>query len=492
MKRKAPQRKSTLPDEGASLRRRAESRLAKRRGRAAPGRTRLESGRLVHELEVHEIELSMQNAALRETRDELEAALARYTDLYDFAPAGYFSIDEKGLILEANLTGATKLGAARSHLLGRQLRRYLVQESLPAFAEFLERVFARPEKQSCEMPIRSDAGVVFWADIHATAATSVRGERRWCRVVISDITALKRADAAQGRLEELAVRNRELNREIDRRHKVELALRESDGEKARLLDRSVVLQEQLRRLSRGILHAQEAERKRISRELHDVVGQAAVGINLHLEMVSRESAGKSKVRRNRIAQTRRLLATLVDVVHQFSRELRPAALDDLGLVPALKSYTNEFSRTTGIDVALTSVASAERLTNDQSTVLYRVAQEALTNVAKHARATRVELSIGERHGLVSMDIADDGTAFEVDRALSPALRGCLGLIGMRERVEMVGGSFSIDSAPGKGTCISVRVPLADDGVPVVLEAASAPQPRRIARPARAKRRRASG
>src|ERR1041384_4093559 len=131
----------------AELRRRAEARLKKQpAARALPG-TEVDPERLLHQLQVHEIELEMQNAELQAARDQVEEALEKYTDLYDFAPVGYFSIDEQGLILELNLTGTAMLGVDRSRLVNRRLQAFMGPASRPIFSTFLERVFAGPGKQ---------------------------------------------------------------------------------------------------------------------------------------------------------------------------------------------------------------------------------------------------------------------------------------------------------------------------------------------------------
>jgi PAS domain S-box-containing protein len=442
----------------AGLRRRAESRLGKA---AAPRRSDAESVRLLHELEVHQIELELQNAQLLEARNEVEAALSRYTDLYDFAPAGYFSIDEDGLILEVNLPGAAMVGVERSRLVHRKLERFLDPTSLPAYRALLTRVFERPQKQTCEVSLRGMDGAAVWTDFQAASADSLRGRRRWCRVAVTDISAVKRAEEAQARADALADRNRALSLEIAERQKAEKALKASEKRQIRLLGESRSLAKQLRQLSHGVLHAQEEERKRISRELHDVVAQSVLAINIHVEMLGREAAGTSAALRKRTAQTKRLLDELVEVVHRFSRELRPTMLDDLGLGPALQSFTKDFGRRTGVDVRLKYVDAAERLTNDRRTALYRVAQEALSNVAKHAHASRVDMIIREESGDVVMEIADDGKAFDVERARVVKRHRRLGLLGMKERVEMVDGRFSITSAPGKGTRVRARVPIFD-------------------------------
>ncbi len=145
-------------------------------------------------------------------------------------------------------------------------------------------------------------------------------------------------------------------------------------------------------------------------------------------------------------------------MHRFARELRPTVLDDLGLIPALQSFTKDFMEDTGIRVSLTAFAAIERLDNARRTVLYRVAQEALTNVARHAQASRAEVRIEEHNGVIRMEIKDDGKGFEMNGS-SPAKKCArLGLLGMRERVEMIGGTFCVESAPGKNTAVRVEIP----------------------------------
>jgi two-component system sensor histidine kinase DegS len=145
-------------------------------------------------------------------------------------------------------------------------------------------------------------------------------------------------------------------------------------------------------------------------------------------------------------------------VHRFARELRPAVLDDLGLIPALHSFMKNFTERTGVHTALTAFAGVEQLNMTRRTVLFRVAQEALTNVARHAQASRVEIIIQQTPNGVCMTVADDGKSFQVQRVLLARGSKRLGLLGMRERLEMVGGNFQVESEPGKGTTIAARIP----------------------------------
>jgi PAS domain-containing protein len=157
--------KPNTPADPAELRRRAEGRLSDQRkgqrSKAGDQKSEADTVRLLHELEVHQIELEMQNAKLQKARDELEVALEKYTDLYDFAPVGYFSMDESGVILEANLTGAALLGVERSRLVSRRLLLFMSPTSRPIFLAFLKKIFTGPKDQTSEALLLKEAAALF-------------------------------------------------------------------------------------------------------------------------------------------------------------------------------------------------------------------------------------------------------------------------------------------------------------------------------------------
>jgi len=452
-------KKPNLSADAAELRRRAEGQLKRQRRKTAPPRTDADTQRLLHELQVHQVELEMQNAELLEARDQMEAMLEKYTDLYDFAPVGYFSIDEQGLISEVNLTGAALLGVERSQLIGRRLQHFLSPTSRPVFLAFLDKVFAGSGKQICEASLLNKSGTPSWVDFQATPAVS-GSEQKWCRLAVSDITALKRAEEAQRRMEALDAANRELKQEIVRRKTVEAALKKSERYSNRLLVQALGLQKQLQHLSHRILRTQEDERRRISRELHDDIAQVLTAISFHLAVLRKEGASDGKDLKRKIARTQRLVEKSVNIVHEFASQLRPPALDDLGLIPALHSYVNDFGKRTGLSVQLRGFTRGrtELLDSDKRTVLYRVVQEALINVAKHAKASEVTVSIRKLRGVICIEVHDDGKSFDVRNMLSNRRRKALGLLGMRERVEMIGGYLAVKSSPGKGTTIRAEIP----------------------------------
>lgn len=268
----------------------------------------------------------------------------------------------------------------------------------------------------------------------------------------------RRKLALRHRTVELATIYQQLKREISRREAVQKALKKSERHYLQLLERSRHMQEHLRRLSHEILSGQEEERKKISRELHDEIGQTLTAINVKLATLKEEAAVNTTGLKKKIASTQRLVERSMNTVHRFARELRPSLLDDLGLIPALRSYMKGFTKRTHIPIHFTAFAAVEQLDSDKRTVLYRVAQEAFTNVAKHAKASLVEVNIQKLRGVVRMEIHDNGKSFQVQRLLFTKRIRRLGLLGMQERVEMVGGSFAVESSPGKGTTICAQIP----------------------------------
>jgi len=271
----------------------------------------------------------------------------------------------------------------------------------------------------------------------------------------NDITERKIAEDNKRRIEVLAASNEKLKQEIVRREAVEAALRMSEQHAQDLLNQSRRLQKKLRESSHQNLLALENQRKDISHELHDKISQVLIGINVRLAVFTRTAGIDDRA----IAPVRELVEDSVRIVHDYARELRPAMLDQLGLIPTLRTYINEIPKRKGLKINFTASQDVEDLDNDKRTVLYRVAQEALVNVAKHAKARNVSVSLRLALAGVCLEVTDDGKSFDVELLSSPQWSQRLGLTGMRERVEMVNGVFSILSSRGKGTTIRAVVPV---------------------------------
>jgi PAS domain S-box-containing protein len=440
----------------ADLRRRAEEKLRSE----APAMPQGDPRRIMHELQVHQIQLEMQNAELRDARTRLELLVEKYTDLYDFAPVGYFSLDASSRILEVNLTGAKLLGIERSRLLRRLFSGFVAAANRAALDAFLGGVFAGDGKQMCELALDNGAGDTIWIDLQGTRTSHPDTAAAICRLAVSDITALKRAEEAQKHVQELKGLNEVLEEEVSSRKITEKSLRASKRQQSRMLAASRRMQEQLRLLSHQILHVQEEERRRISVDLHDEVAQTLVAINVHLASLVRNAAKNNSRLSAKILETQKLVEQSVESVHRFAMDLRPTALDDLGLVFALRSYAKTFTEQTGIPVQFTATDELNSVGGAPAIALYRVAQAALSNVAQHAEASAVTLTLRQTQRSLRMEVTDDGKAFDPECMRASQVSDRLGLIGMRERTEMVGGRFSVLSSPGKGTTVRVTLPSA--------------------------------
>lgn len=267
----------------------------------------------------------------------------------------------------------------------------------------------------------------------------------------------------------LQERNLELELEIGEHKRTEKALRESENHFRELFNRAQRMEENLRNLSNKILMVQEEERKRISRELHDEISQAMTAVSINIGALKNNGAGNRENFSRTIKDTQVLLQRTMEAVHRFARELRPAMLDELGLLPALRCYLRGFANRTALHVSFRGNPIAEELGPDQKTALFRVAQESLTNVAKHARASQVRIVICKRQKSVCMEVVDNGKSFKKN-PLNPAKdKMRLGLLGMQERLRLVNGKFTIRPYPGKGTTVSVEIPLSHGGTRMPLK-----------------------
>jgi PAS domain S-box-containing protein len=218
--------------------------------------------------------------------------------------------------------------------------------------------------------------------------------------------------------------------------------------------------EQSKIFHRRISDAQEKERKYLSRELHDELGQALTAIALELAMIEKELplAIESKIK-ERLAGLKMLVDEVDESVSEIALDLRPSMLDDLGLLPTLRWYVNRFTRRTNIEVEMNVSGLEERLPQELATTLYRVSQEALTNISKHAQADKIIITLEFQELSITLNIEDDGRGFDVEKATTQEVQvKNLGLLGMAERVSALEGFLEIQSQPEQGTRLSIEIP----------------------------------
>lgn len=242
-------------------------------------------------------------------------------------------------------------------------------------------------------------------------------------------------------------------------------VRELTQDNERLFRELVGAEKRFRSLSRSVWRVQEDERRRLARELHDGIGQTLTALKNQLE-TSRQEGGTHGTAAEGIGAALDMATQALDDTRELSRLLRPAVLDDLGLVPALRWLARNAAERFSLDVELKLEGLDERLDREIETLAFRVVQEALTNVAKHSGASTATVALERVPGRLRIQIADPGRGFDPRAVLASGPEDAgVGLRGMRDRAELFGGSFRIETAAGSGTRLEMLVPLVDGAAP---------------------------
>jgi PAS domain S-box-containing protein len=413
-------RASNAPGRPTALRRRAESRLRARRTPVQP-LAEPDLRRIVHELEVHQVEFEMQNEQLQTTQAELAATRDRYERLFSLAPTAYLVLDRTGNVLDANEAACRLLRRPRHLLRSRSLMILIRPDDRAAAARHLVEASASAER-TCQVQVTLEGAPLRIVRLE-TVTEAISGDgREQRRTAMIDVT-----DHVQG----------------ERRLRAErLALERS--------------QAALRELTRRLMLVEEAERRRIAADLHDDIGQRLHSVQMELSLLGRRPSGRTGSPRPLKALRRQLEQVIVDL-DGLVRNLHPKIVDDLGLRVALQAHVEELGRRTGITARLRDRDLPRDIPPDLATCLYRVAQEALRNVHRHAGTAAARVTLARVRRGVGLCVADSGRGFDPNQ-LRHSGRG-LGLVTMSERVGALGGRFRVRANPGDGTHVHAWVPL---------------------------------
>ena len=499
---------------------------------------------LVHELQVHQIELEMQNDELRRAQLELEAARDRYVDLYDFSPAGHLTLDMHSTITEANLRAGTLLGVNRNKLIGQPLARFVAAEDESIFRRHCQEVVKTGTHQTCEVLLRKEDGGSRWVYFESLSLHEESGHITHWRTSFLDVSERKLAEHVLGdqraqlegiiesamdaiitvdEREHVVVFNRaaesmflcqaadsigqpldrfipERFRQVHHGHMSLFALRQSSSrsmgyrvglfalrangeefpieasishiqvEGKHLL--TVILrdvterkiaedmlkhkQEELESLATKLIEAQENERRRIARELHDDFNQRLAALSVDLESMERAALAPAGPPARQLAEIRSQIVQLSDDLHDLAYRLHPSLLEHVGLEAALRDHAAEFAKRTGLPVTFTGREVPKTLLPQVATNLFRVMQESLQNVSKHAQATEVTIKLSGSSKGVGLSVRDNGKGFDLE-SKSARVKG-LGLVSMQERVRGLGGFLRIHSLPRSGTKVCAWIP----------------------------------
>jgi PAS domain S-box-containing protein len=378
-----------------------------------------EHQRLIHNLHVHQIELQMQNQQLLETQKRLEISRDRYSELYDFAPVGFVTLTDQGIIEQINLTGATLLGKPREQMIDLPLTVFIPVSDRAHFFNYLKQVFASNSEVGTELRLQTHTKLYHHVYMKTGAVWDSRGKTKMCRSAIVDITDLKQAE-----------------------------------EKTRQLLR------QNRSLTQRLFKAQEEERRHLARELHDEFGQWLTAIQLNTQNLTHLIDKQSPDIEACIVSIANSVAHIQKDIRGMIHTLRPALLDELGLADSLRELVDQWrGHNPGIICELSlDEGELKDLGETLNITLYRLIQEGLTNVTKHAQANQVAVRLTRKYdassgkALIVLTIEDDGKGIDPFVSTSG-----FGVAGMRERVLAAGGDFSFKSFREKGMRLEAQL-----------------------------------
>lgn len=444
--------------------------------------------RLDHELQVSRVELEMQNEELRRTQVELQFQVARYTELYDFAPVGYLTLDAQGRICECNLKFCDLIGLPRTTLLKQRLSHFIVSDDQEAYYFFRRKLVSDAEVRA-ELRLNPHKGEAFWGQFVAmpspgpSKAAGTAEAQSW-RVVIADITPRKQAETLKRTLTlELEARvdertrllndlNEQLRAEVSRRVEIERRLREREERllmtlrelkseaiaNARLYGELAEQSQHLQRLTDQLAEARETERQRLAVELHDQIAPNLTALSLNLQMVRSLATKRTRVGRSgAFEDLQKLIQATADRLRAITAGLRPPVLDDYGLLAALRWYGAQLSARTGLTVVVEGEDIAPRPPVNVEMGLFRIAQEALTNVLKHAKAMCATVTLHDDAGVLRLTITDDGCGFDPALLRQGNSTASWGIVYMRQHAKSLCGKLSLVSTPGAGTSVIVEV-----------------------------------
>ncbi len=391
---------------------------------------------------------------LKRIEDALKASEIRYRRLFKTTKDGILILDaDTGRITDANPFLQDLLGYSHAELAGKMLWEIGpfrdIAASRRAFSKLQKKKYIRYENLPLETKGRLHRQVEFISNVYRVNGTKV------IQCNIRDITARHQAEEA------LANASKEMEKRVDERTAELLTanklMKKMLDEGKRAEEKIAKSRERLRNLSERLQSLLEEERTRISREIHDELGQALTALKLDLSLITRRLVSDGLAEQSaKVHEIERAVSRIIRTVRRISTDLRPGILDELGVTAAIEWMAKDFQTRTGI-VCKVTIQAVDKITDTVcSTTIFRIAQEALTNVMRHSLASQVNMSLKKKGDILILEVRDNGIGIMEGRISDSK---SLGLIGIRERVLLLGGETVISGKPGEGTLVRVALPI---------------------------------
>jgi len=433
------------------LRQKAEESLKNRTLEAGPHLSKADALKLIHELQVYQEELRMQNDELAIAKKQaVDNAASKYAQLYDFAPSGYFTLNRKGEIIMLNLNGALMLGKERSFLVNTIFSVYVSYASKLIFNLFLSNAFKNKKKVTCEVILSIKDNEPLY--VHLSAIVGENDDE--CLMSAVDITEQKQAE------EILLVSEKQLQKEVkDRTQELENLNLSIISELSKRKSSQKQLKKSLHEyklLYAYLQKVREEERLNIARIIHDDLAQLLSTMKIELISCNERPDKQDSKSHDTIGSLLLLVEQCMTAVTSIIVELRPVLPGNMGLIPALKHLFTEFQNRTGITCDVRIQDDAFSIDNESASAIYRVVQEGLTNIRNHSEASYVTIKISGNPSSFSITIKDNGIGVSQEKIND---HRSFGIIGMRERVTGMKGAITFKGVHGKGTTVHIRVPV---------------------------------
>ena len=372
-----------------------------------------------------------------------------------------FQLDPQGRVVSWN-AGAERLKGYRAEeIIGKHFSVFYPREDLIRGTpeRNLEEAAQRGQSVHEGWRLRKD-GSLFWGNVVITALRDLKGNLLGFAKLTRDVTERREREETLTKAKELLELRVEQRAAVLTRVNEELRVEIAERERAEEQFKASL--DQLRALAARLQSVREEERTSIAREIHDELGQACTAIKMDLALIGRKTTKRQTHLRAKVDSASRLVDDMIVTLRRIASELRPRTLDDLGLTAALESQAQEFEARTGIHCRVALPEEPLTLDDERSTAIFRIFQESLTNVARHAHATRVEARLERKADQLIFQVRDNGRGFDPAEAKA---RKSLGLVGMQERALMLNGELQVEGVPGAGTTMILRIPLPPSPLP---------------------------